>query len=591
VHFSAKRPTSGAVSRPPHSQFSSDVTLATISGALVRSHPISSPVAQTRRAAPWFGRLSDAAWIRIILATTFLAYLPSINYPFVYDDTPLVLLNPWMNWKNFGTLVSHHMWATASGSGYYPVNFYRPIFMLWLLSWDRISGGVPGFFHLANILLHGITVLLVIEITRRATRNRTISLLAGFLFAFHPIHIEAVVWISGATEVLYTSLVLGSVLTYLLFSEKSYASRRWFALSIVLFALALFAKETAIVLPFAIVAYAWAGSQESTARRLRTSALLLVPYAAVILIYLLVRVRVLGHFAESRMSGPRSAILGFALRFGWYAKQLLWPFHLSVSYPPLLLSRVPRGAIFASLAFFCAVALFTAWKLRRSPGWILIVGLSFFALVPVLLESFTGLQDRYLYLPSFAFCAGLAHLIAKLPSPRMVAAVALGLGLLWSVTIVREERIWDNDLSLFQRAVETAPTPENFAQLSSIYGDAHNYKQQLSVLQSGVQRFPEAMIVWQKLGLFYLQDHQLDSAEKAFTRSQQNANSKPMWGWNECSLGLVSYQRGDLVSAEPKLRAGLAANPSYQECRSTLALLLDRTQRGADALKLRAELP
>jgi hypothetical protein len=39
------------------------------------------------------------------------------------------------------------------------------------------------------------------------------------------------------------------------------------------------------------------------------------------------------------------------------------------------------------------------------------------------------------------------------------------------------------------------------------------------------------------------------------------------------------------------LRAGLDADRNFQECRSTLALLLDRTGRSAEAQQQRAQLP
>jgi hypothetical protein len=588
--FGRKCPGAGAQAAPAIFVWSS-VTLATISGALVRSHPISSPLAQT--STPWFERLSDAAWTRIILAIAFLTYLPTINYQFVYDDTPLILLNPWMNWKSVGNLVSHHMWATATGSGYYPANFYRPIFMLWLLVWNSVGAGTPGFFHLANIMLHLVVVLLVIAITQSLTSDRATALMAGLFFALHPIHIEAVVWIAGATEVLCTAFVMGSVLAYLRSRESPDHAKSWFLLSVVSFAWAMFAKETAIVAPFALLAHACASSRTRISETLKRGALLLVPYFVVIATYIAIRVRVLGHFAESQLSSPRSAIFGFPVRFAWYLRQLCWPFRLSANYPQIAVSRLPSSLTIACLMLFLIAAVAIIWRVRRSPTWALLGTLSFLSLCPVLLENFTGFQDRYLYLPSVGFCILLAASIVKLrPSTSWLrAGIASALALTCIFTVLIEERAWDNDVSLFEQALHINRSPENFAQLAATYADRGNTPKQLALLQEGTREFPNSMVLWQKFGLYYFGKRDYDAADSAFHNAQQDAQTKPMWGWNECALGLVDYQRGNLTAAEPMLRAGLDADRNFQECRSTLALLLDRTGRSAEAQQQRAQLP
>src|SRR5580700_2519383 len=58
----------------------------------------------------------------------------------------------------------------------------------------RIWGDSVLGYHLVNVVLHATAAFLLIEILRRLSLPG--ALLAGFLFALHPVCVEAVAWIS-----------------------------------------------------------------------------------------------------------------------------------------------------------------------------------------------------------------------------------------------------------------------------------------------------------------------------------------------------------------------------------------------------------
>src|SRR5258706_833074 len=60
----------------------------------------------------------------------------------------------------------------------------------------QIAGPLPFSFHLANIVLHALIVLLVFLILRRLSGER-IALVAAGLFALQPIYTESLAWISA----------------------------------------------------------------------------------------------------------------------------------------------------------------------------------------------------------------------------------------------------------------------------------------------------------------------------------------------------------------------------------------------------------
>lgn len=81
-------------------------------------------------------------------------------------------------------------------------------------------------------------------------------MVAGLIFALHPIHPEAVSWISGRFDVLCGALISWSFAAFLM-SRDSRRDRRFLPLvaSYILFALACFTKEMAFAYPFVVLAF------------------------------------------------------------------------------------------------------------------------------------------------------------------------------------------------------------------------------------------------------------------------------------------------------------------------------------------------
>jgi hypothetical protein len=97
---------------------------------------------------------------------------------------------------------------------------------------------------------------MVFYLTQRLTGDRATAAVASLLFGLHPSHIEAVAWVSGVSEPLLAIFFIGSFLCYLKYRDPDAGKGRgWLAAALALAALAVFAKETGIVLPLMIFAY------------------------------------------------------------------------------------------------------------------------------------------------------------------------------------------------------------------------------------------------------------------------------------------------------------------------------------------------
>src|SRR5262249_11522751 len=141
-------------------------------------------------------------------------------------------------------------------------NYYRPLFLLWLLVNHTMFGLHPLGWHITTVAAHVTVTIMVYWLALRLVGDRITAFVAPAVFGLHPVHIEAAAWISGVSEPLLALLFIPSFLFYLKARHipstgetgHSPKRRRLLLASVVLYAMALFTKETAIVVPVLIVA-------------------------------------------------------------------------------------------------------------------------------------------------------------------------------------------------------------------------------------------------------------------------------------------------------------------------------------------------
>jgi 4-amino-4-deoxy-L-arabinose transferase-like glycosyltransferase len=182
-----------------------------------------------------------------------LPYLHTLGFAFVFDDHGQIVGSPRVqSWSHLPGYFTGDVWRSPVG---FPGNYYRPLFLLWFLVNYTVFDAWPPGWHLTSVLAHALASVLV-WLTARRLAGPQAGLIAGVLFALHPVHVEAVAWVSGATEPLLAVCVLGSFWTYLRSLEPG-ASGLWRELSLLAYGLALLSKETAVVLPLLLAAHSW----------------------------------------------------------------------------------------------------------------------------------------------------------------------------------------------------------------------------------------------------------------------------------------------------------------------------------------------
>jgi hypothetical protein len=149
------------------------------------------------------------AWWRSAVLVAVLAILPFVNAignDFVLDDRDIVAQNPFIrDLGNVGQIFSTDYWggagvpATRADPG-----LYRPLTVTTFALDYRWSGLKPAGYHVMNVALHAATSVVIMRAALALTVSPVAAIIAGAVFAVHPIHTEAVTGIVGRAEILAT---------------------------------------------------------------------------------------------------------------------------------------------------------------------------------------------------------------------------------------------------------------------------------------------------------------------------------------------------------------------------------------------------
>jgi protein O-mannosyl-transferase len=450
----------------------------------------------------WGQRLREARLPLLVCALALLVYSRSLFCGFVRDDIPQIVNNRQVqSWDYLPQLLGSHLWSQVGAE--WTVLFYRPIFSVWMLLVHTFGGLAPWFWHLSSILLHLVATYLVFRFCQRLTRNDIASAFAAAIFAVHPIHVDAVTWVSAGCELLFTIFALLSMLALLprnTDSDQNAMPRVW--ISALWFAAGLFAKETGIALFPILIVLAWIrlrGSPERGERILKS----VVPYSALTALYLLVRWAVMHQAGvETGEHSWAEVIFSAPSIFLFYLKKLFLPWNLAGCYVNPLTSTPTAGFWLPLLAILLCLAAVTwfvmcsRWRLGLAVSLIVIPILPALAVIRIYPQG-DMTHDRYLYVPTVGLALLAAIVINRLwalgrPAKIGVTAVIVAVLVAGSIETFIQQRYYQDDVAFYSRALEVSPS-DGFARamLANVYLDQNRNDLALQEFQEAHRVSPE----------------------------------------------------------------------------------------------------
>lgn len=401
-----------------------------------------------------------------IVVITLIVYCMSLSNGFVknWDDGGYVVEN-----KYIKELTAESVKDIFTPTTFYKGNYHPLTTLIYSVEYQMV-GASPFLYHLINLLLHLINVLLVYQFIRLLSGRIEIAAITALLFGIHPMHVESVAWISELKDVLYTMFFLAAMISYLRYYYSKSGKKKYYINIVVFFILSLFSKSAAVALPVALLCVDYFLKRRFTWKLLLEK----VPFFILSLAF---------GFTAILSQGEKDAIQDLTPMFSYverlmissyslmiYFYKLIVPVDLSAMYPypgfkdgklPMLFYIAP------AVIFIIALLVYFSKRLGRY----IIFGVLFFlvtiALVLQLLPVGGAiLAERYTYVPYIGLFFVIAKIVVDLndkkskialkikPVVNILLVVAI---LVYSYLSFERIKIWKNGEVLFTDLIRKNP--------------------------------------------------------------------------------------------------------------------------------------
>ncbi len=458
--------------------------------------------------------LADKYAIGLLGLLVLLTFANSLTNEFTFDDRPYIAENEYITDLKYLKEI-----FTKPFPPHMPdLSLYRPLVELSFMV-DRAIGlrespfALYGFppevstlpFHITNLLIHFGVCVLIYFLIKQLHPSRYLPFFAAAIFSVHPVHVEVVASIVGRAESLCALFSLLAIFFYLRRTPGEPYTSIPTLLSLACFFCALLSKETAIILPLVLIMLENMRKENSLQSRIFPSRIAAyvhtyLPYLAVAMLYMTIRICVVGEI------GIRKDMTYFAQRpgiqfitsmpivFFLYLKLLIFPLQLNADYnfPVLLFGQYSIKAAKTILSFWVLIGLTTVIGYlglsvyAAARRHLLAIALLWFLITLLPVSNIVPFGDimaeRFLYLPSIAFCAVVGGVLARgverygtRTRPKRIAAqfawaIFVCLILLYALRSAVRNSDWKDEVAFWKTVMRVAPTNSD-----AYYGLAHSY--------------------------------------------------------------------------------------------------------------------
>ena len=485
-----------------------------------------------------------------------LVFANSLDADFIYDDHAFVVNN--VEIRSFAPL-SKVLFSPETFSQPANNHVYRPLASFTFAVNYAIGGLETRGYHVVNLLFHTLNVFLLLILLRRIGLGAGPSFAGALIFAIHPVHVEAVTWISGRGNVMFLFFFL---LAYLLYAGIDTASGpRKIALfggALAAYAVSLLAKEMALPLPALLFGHdLYFGRVRD--RKERLSLLWrYVPFIVVAAAFILLRTQVLGRLEQvSYHGGSAYATFLIMLRaLVIYAKLLFVPIGLSLSRHFQPSYSIFEPSVLLGLCFVAVAVGICIFSFRRGPLFSFAIVWFAVAMLPVLniIPVNAIVADRFLYGPSIGFCILMAGWVAGIPpkadrrGPLIILPSVL-LTLCFMLLSVNRNNDFDKPVLLWQKTAKSSPT---------------------------------SFVAFNNLGFEYMKQGRPAEAIEALNKAVALKDDFPQARLN---LAKCLAKTGDTEAAIRHYKSAVLLLDRAAEARLELAALLERKRRFGQAIE------
>lgn len=387
-------------------------------------------------------------------------------------------------------------------TSYYLI-MYQPLPVLTFAINYAITGMDPVPIHLMNVVMHLINIWLVFKFISELTEKKNIALIVAFLFALHPMNVEAVSWMSARSSSMYVLFYLLALRSYVRYHKTNFQTKH-LIIAALYFIVSLFSKAQAVTLPVLLFAIDYYYSRKLNAKLVLEK----IPFFVLSVVFGLITVMdsdTQGNLKDGMLISYNAIDLFFMVcySFAFYFVKLIVPANLCgiYVYPPKTGGSLP-WEYYASPLLLLGI-LFLLYRFRKNRAVILGAALFFITIsinIQLIPSRLFITTDRYAYFPYVGLFFIIGYIYNQLQQNEALAKkylqpfgiVLVAAGLVYCYAIWERNKTWNNDYDFLTDIIEkNEPVPY----ISRAYGNRGNYFLNNGMINEAIADFTSALKV------------------------------------------------------------------------------------------------
>jgi tetratricopeptide (TPR) repeat protein len=437
------------------------------------------------------------------------------------------------------------------------------------------------FWYILNcIVIYFLTILIYNKLSSLKGRFTiySISLLSTLIFCVHPLHVEAVSWMSSRKYVLLGFFFFLSLFFYIKFriSPKNLPKIFLYINSLVYFLLALFSQPNAVVFPILLFLYEICQKGSLKLKESFKFFLLHLPFwlPNILIIIYFTFYATTAHW-NYPYGGFYSTFLNIFKVIFLYFKLFLIPVGLSARYVLQNPTSVFEVPIFLSLLFTLGISTFAIYIIKKhriitfSILWIIISLIPTLNIIPIS----TPIADRYAFLASFGFFIFFSYFLIlfldinpfnfiRKNQIKISLIILLLFASFYSYLTIKRNQVWKNSETLWTDAAKKSPSNIAFMNLGEYHLERGFYDRAIEEFKIAYKLSPNEYHPLYNIGLAYLKKGNYDKAILVLKEviSKDVAYTK---AYN--ILGVAYLEKGNMKKAIECENKAIELNPDFPD--------------------------
>jgi protein O-mannosyl-transferase len=448
-----------------------------------------------------FIKNNTIVYLLLLMIVPLVLYLRVVKYEFSNLDDATIISNVTNVQGNPLSIVQ--AFSRDAFMGNKGDTFYRPMQSVSFMLDAAIGGKEPWIYHLSNLIWHMFAVTALFFFLLKIGVEKRFSFILSLFFSINPIFTNAVAWIPARGDILLCLFSLLSFITFLeYFSKKKIV---YLILHTIAFLLAVFSKETAVIIPVLILSYFYFVRKEKFV--LKNISSFLIIWFLCLTLFLLFRQLVIKTSHSSLIFGITPFIKNLPAIPTYFFKFFI-PYNLC-TMPVFDMAGIIGGII---LLIASGVI---AFKFMREEWRIVLYGIGWFlafTIPPMFFRPyFAKFGYEYFeyraYLPVIGILIIAGFLInkfsARIPARKMIT-ISIPVILVYSMIALIHLSDFSNPIAFFTSAIKTnSNNATALAEIATTYFYRGNKEKALQEVDNSIKACPTYPIPYYNKGLMY----------------------------------------------------------------------------------------